>query len=76
MTDKHRAFDDRVWRAIDEFTRQRRYPPSIRDLMAVCGVTSTSTIHSALDRLHRDQRIRRGSGCVRALSVVRDEERG
>jgi SOS-response transcriptional repressor LexA len=70
---KHTDFDNRVLAEIVIFARQHRYPPSIRDLMAVCGVTSTSTIHQALDRLARDRRIKRGAGKVRALSVVEGE---
>lgn len=50
-------------------TRDRGYPPTIRELAAVLGVTSTSSVAHTLDALTRKGRIRRGPGarCIEIL---------
>ncbi len=48
-----------IRKAIDEFWRKNSFPPTIRDLMAMCGVPSTSHVAYIVRRFD-DVRIVRG----------------
>jgi repressor LexA len=50
-------------------TRDRGYPPSVRELATILGVTSTSSVAHTLAALTRKGRIRRGPGarCIEVL---------
>lgn len=57
---------ERVLKVIIECTNKKGYPPSIREIGEVIGVTSTSTTHAYLVRLEKagyiqvDKDVRRG----------------
>ena len=56
---------------IRDFTQQRGYAPSVREMMPAVGVRSTSQIVTALEELEEDGFIRRLSNRWRALEVTR-----
>jgi repressor LexA len=56
--------------AIVTATRDRGYPPSIRELCTVLGMASPATVHQHLEGLVRRGLIRRDPHLPRALVVV------
>lgn len=55
--------------AIDGFQQAHNYPPTIRDLMAITGVTSTGALSNRLHRLTCSELIERGGG-IRARTLT------
>lgn len=43
-----RKYDAKMKAAIDVFWRQNKYPPTLRDLMAIVGISSTSVCRYVL----------------------------
>ena len=46
-------YDNDIQDAIDEFWRENHCPPTVRVLMEMCDVSSTSVVYKALRRLAR-----------------------
>jgi len=52
------------------FTSQNGYPPSVRDIGAAVGLSSSSTVHSHLNALEDKGYIKRDPSSARAISVI------
>ena len=61
-----------VLKCIDESMRERGYPPSVREIGEVIGLTSPSTVHSHLASLQRMGYLRRDPSKPRAIEVRYD----
>lgn len=71
LTDRQRQ----VLEFIKAETRRRGYPPTVRDIGAAVGLSSSSTVHSHLAALEAKGLIRRDPSKPRALEVL-GQERG
>ena len=61
----------RVLPFVREFIAQRGYAPSCREIMAGCGISSTSVVRYALLGLERQGYLRRGPrGTARTMRMV------
>jgi len=67
------ALSDKQQRII-EFIRQfwvdRGYPPTVRDIVNGCGISSTSVVDYNLNILEREGHIRRHSGISRGIELI------
>ena len=63
---------ERILEYIVESTRQRGYPPSVREIGAAVGLASTSTVHGHLERLEKKGLLRRDASMPRAMEVIGD----
>ncbi|MCC5952551.1 MAG: transcriptional repressor LexA [Acidimicrobiia bacterium] len=61
---------------IDQTTRDRGYPPSVREIGEAVGLTSPSTVHSHLATLERLKFLRRDPTKPRAIEVRYDPNSG
>jgi len=52
------------------FTAKNGYPPSVRDIGAAVGLSSSSTVHSHLSALEDKGYIKRDPSSARAISVI------
>jgi repressor LexA len=57
---------------ISESVRERGYPPSVREIGEVVGLTSSSTVHAHLAVLQREGYLRRDPTKPRAIEVCYD----
>ena len=62
--------DDELVEWLEEFFASRRYAPSMREVMAFCGYTSSSSVMARLERLRREGRVDWNTGQNRTLRVV------
>ena len=60
----------RLLRMIHEYTEEHGFPPTIREIMEVFDVRSTSTVHRYLNVLQDQGRIVREPGKTRAIRIV------
>ncbi len=60
-----------ILRFIEEWVRERGYPPTVREIAAAVGLSSPSSVHNHLAALEAKGLIRRGALKRRALEVVR-----
>ncbi|MBE7042432.1 MAG: transcriptional repressor LexA [Ruminococcaceae bacterium] len=58
---------------IEQFTRENGYPPSVREIGAAVGLTSTATVHGYLERLEKKGYLDRAALKTRAMRVVNPE---
>lgn len=58
---------------LKESMQQRGYPPSVREIGAALGLTSSSTVHSHLAALEKKGFIRRDPSKPRAIELLKDE---
>ena len=65
----------RVLAVIREFLDDRGYPPTVRDIVRECQMSSTSVADYHLRALERDGFIRRDSGVSRGVEIVGEERR-
>jgi repressor LexA len=56
--------------AITGFLDRHKYPPSVRDVVQMCSMSSTSVADYHLKALERDGYIRRESGVSRGIEVI------
>lgn len=56
--------------AITAFLDRHKYPPSVRDVVQMCSMSSTSVADYHLKALERDGYIRRESGVSRGIEVI------
>jgi repressor LexA len=61
---------------IDDFLRDKGYPPSVRDIAAGCGISSTSVVAYNLNKLEAAGYIRRHSDISRGIELLAKEQRG
>lgn len=66
LTDKQK----RILDFIKSTTKERGYPPSIREIGDAVGLSSTSTVHGYLKRLEEKGVIRRDPTKPRALEII------
>ncbi len=72
LTDRQRG----ILEFIDQQTRDRGFPPSVREIGAAVGLTSPSTVHSHLATLQRLGFLRRDPSKPRAIEVRYDPTSG
>ncbi len=72
LTDRQRG----ILEFIDQQSRERGYPPSVREIGAAVGLTSPSTVHSHLATLQRLGFLRRDPSKPRAIEVRYDPTSG
>src|SRR5439155_22964619 len=72
LTERHRQILD----FIEEQLQTRGYPPSVREIGAAGGLTSTSTVHAHLGTLQRLGYLRRDPTKPRAIEVRYDAASG
>ena len=59
---------------ITDFLRDKGYPPSIRDIAAGCGISSTSVVAYNLNKLEQAGYIRRHSDISRGIEFLNRQE--
>ncbi|MEG6615630.1 transcriptional repressor LexA [Peptococcaceae bacterium 1198_IL3148] len=62
-----------ILNVIKENIRQKGYPPSVREIGQVVGLSSSSTVHSYLKRLEDKGYIRRDPTKPRAIEILSNE---
>lgn len=55
---------------IVEFSGKRGYAPSVRDIMPVAGLSSSSTMYKVLSRMEKDKLIQVTQGVARSMRVL------
>jgi repressor LexA len=60
----------RIIAAIEDSVAKRGYPPTVREICAAVGLSSTDSVQEQLGKLEKQGRIRREPGKVRTLVVV------
>lgn len=60
----------RIYDYILDFTADKGYPPSVREIAAAVGLKSPSTVHFHLKALEEAGAINRGSGKTRAITTA------
>jgi repressor LexA len=55
---------------IHRFWVEKGYPPTVRDIVSGCGISSTSVVDYNLDKLEREGYIRRHSGISRGIELL------
>ncbi|MFC1932166.1 transcriptional repressor LexA [Chloroflexota bacterium] len=55
---------------ISRFGAERSYPPTVRDIVSGCNISSTSVVDYNLDILEREGYIRRHSGISRGIELL------
>lgn len=58
---------------LGRFARRRGYPPTVRDIVSGCGISSTSVVDYNLDILEREGYIRRHPGISRGIEMVHSD---
>ena len=59
-----------ILKFINRFWEERRYPPTVRDIVSGCGISSTSVAVYNLNILEREGYIRRHSGISRGIELM------
>lgn len=58
------------YQCIVRFSKEHGYPPTVRELAALIGVTSTSTVFSRIRQLEKYGYIRRVPASPRAIEIL------
>ena len=58
---------------LSRFALERSYPPTVRDIVSGCGISSTSVVDYNLDILEREGYIRRHPGISRGIEMVHSD---
>ena len=66
---------ERILEFLRDFLEQHDYPPSIRDIQAGCGISSTSVVDYNLKALETKGLIQRDREISRGIKLVGDERR-
>jgi repressor LexA len=67
---------EHILKFIDDFLRDKGYPPSVRDIAVGCGISSTSVVAYNLNKLEAAGYIRRHSDISRGIEFLAKEQRG
>ena len=70
MTKHDAARKQRIIDFIAATTRQRGYPPSVREIAQAVGLASTSAVHHHLQALEREGMLERGASHSRAIRLT------
>lgn len=73
MTDKIELTEreSKVYKAIVEFIDENKYPPTVRELVTMTGINSTSEISNCINRLSQKGYITYRGRTARSISVNR-----
>jgi SOS-response transcriptional repressor LexA len=55
---------------IIEFSDKKGYAPSVRDIMPIAGLASSSTMYKVLSRMEKDKLIQVTQGVARSMRVL------
>ena len=67
---------ERIINFVTEFLQDKGYPPTIRDIAAGCGISSTSVVAYNLDKLEQAGYIRRHSDISRGIEFLSPRKNG
>jgi repressor LexA len=59
-----------IYKFIKSYINEKSYPPSVREICAAVGLSSTSTVHGHLERLERKGLIKRDPTKPRTIEIV------
>lgn len=57
---------------IKKHVKEKGYPPTVREICAAVGLSSTSTVHGHLERMEKKGLIKRDKTKTRAIEIVED----
>ncbi len=66
----------RIINFVTEFLNDKGYPPTIRDIAAGCGISSTSVVAYNLNKLEQAGYIRRHSDISRGIKFLTPQQKG
>ncbi|MEA4826926.1 transcriptional repressor LexA [Clostridium sp. JNZ J1-5] len=72
MSDTKRDKQTEIYEFIKKQIVEKGYPPSVREICAGVGLSSTSTVHGHLARLEKKGLIRRDSTKPRTIEILKD----
>lgn len=55
---------------IVDFSEKNGYAPSVRDIMPIAGLSSSSTMYKVLSRMERDELIQVTQGVARSMRIL------
>jgi len=67
---------ERIINFVTEFLHDKGYPPTIRDIAAGCGISSTSVVTYNLNKLEQAGYIRRHSDISRGIKFLTPQQKG
>ena len=67
---------ERIINFVTEFLSDKGYPPTIRDIAAGCGISSTSVVAYNLNKLEQAGYIRRYSDISRGIKFLTPQQKG
>jgi len=67
---------ERIINFVTEFLHDKGYPPTIRDIAAGCGISSTSVVAYNLNKLEQAGYIRRQSDISRGIKFLTPQKKG
>ena len=67
---------ERIINFVTEFLQDKGYPPTIRDIAAGCGISSTSVVAYNLNKLEQAGYIRRHSDISRGIKFLTPQQKG
>lgn len=67
---------ERIIKFVTEFLNDKGYPPTIRDIAAGCGISSTSVVAYNLNKLAQAGYIRRHSDISRGIKFLTPQQKG
>ena len=67
---------ERIINFVTEFLQDKGYPPTIRDIAAACGISSTSVVAYNLNKLEQAGYIRRHSDISRGIKFLSPQQKG
>jgi repressor LexA len=67
---------ERIINFVTEFLSDKGYPPTIRDIAAGCGISSTSVVAYNLNKLEQAGYIRRHSDISRGIKFLTPQQKG
>ena len=67
---------ERIISFVTEFLHDKGYPPTIRDIAAGCGISSTSVVAYNLNKLEQAGYIRRRSDISRGIKFLAPQKKG
>jgi len=75
MPAKNNNKQNEIYEYIKHHVRDKGYPPSVREICAAVGLSSTSTVHGHLERLEKRGLIKRDPTKPRTIEIVEKEVR-
>ena len=73
MSVKLTARQKTVYDYLKQEIREKGYPPSVREICAAVGLTSTSSVHAHLETLERKGYIRRSPEKSRSIEILEED---